>query len=161
MPGRNSGSRHPMPVLHSACVAGTPQAHCLSVLIFQGLLLIRNCFVASLLLFASADALSQTPGRQPGGVVPQTNHAARPASERAIDAEFLAVPDPVLARQHLRVLTSAPHVAGSPQDYATAQYVAEKFKAAGLQTEIVPYKVLISSPVSISVEAFDSNGNKI
>ena len=56
------------------------------------------------------------------------------------DAAFMAVPDPKLAGQHLKTLTSAPHWASSPEDYATAVYVANKFKEAGLQTEIVPYK---------------------
>ncbi len=77
------------------------------------------------------------------------------------DAAFLAVPDAALAGQHLKILTAAPHWASSPEDYATAVYVADKFKAAGLQTEIVPYKVLLNKPVSVLVEAFDSNGVKL
>jgi N-acetylated-alpha-linked acidic dipeptidase len=36
------------------------------------------------------------------------------------DSEFLAVPDPKLAQQHLKILTAAPHWASSPEDYATA-----------------------------------------
>jgi N-acetylated-alpha-linked acidic dipeptidase len=77
------------------------------------------------------------------------------------DAAFLAVPDAALAGQHLKILTAEPHWASSPEDYKTAQYVAAKFKAAGLQTEIVPYKVLLNKPVSILVEAFDAQGNKL
>jgi len=77
------------------------------------------------------------------------------------DADFLAVPDPELARLHLKVLTSAPHWASSPEDYATAQYVAGRFKAAGLETEIVPYSVLLDKPLSVQIEAFDAAGTKI
>jgi N-acetylated-alpha-linked acidic dipeptidase len=77
------------------------------------------------------------------------------------DAAFMAVPDPKLAGQHLKTLTSAPHWASSPEDYATAVYVADKFKAAGLQTEIVPYKVLLNKPVKILIEAFDATGTKL
>jgi N-acetylated-alpha-linked acidic dipeptidase len=77
------------------------------------------------------------------------------------DSTFLAVPDAKLAGQHLKTLTSAPHWASSPEDYATAVYVADKFKAAGLETEIVPYKVLLNKPVKIVVEAFDASGNKL
>jgi N-acetylated-alpha-linked acidic dipeptidase len=73
----------------------------------------------------------------------------------------MAVPDAKLAGQHLKTLTSAPHWASSPEDYATAVYVADKFKAAGLQTEIVPYKVLLNKPVKILIEAFDSTGSKL
>ena len=77
------------------------------------------------------------------------------------DTVFLAVPDAVLAGQHLKILTAAPHWASSPEDYKTAQYVAEKFKAAGLQTEIVPYKVLLNKPIRISIEAFDAQHHKL
>ena len=37
----------------------------------------------------------------------------------------------------------------------------DKFKAAGLQTEIVPYSVLLNKPVSILIEAFGENGTTI
>ena len=77
------------------------------------------------------------------------------------DAAFLTVPDAALAGQHLKTLTKAPHWASSPEDYATAVYVADKFKAAGLETEIVPYKVLLNKPVKIVIEAFDASGKKI
>jgi N-acetylated-alpha-linked acidic dipeptidase len=77
------------------------------------------------------------------------------------DAEFLAVPDAKLAQQHMRALTVAPHWASSPEDYGTALYVADHFKAAGLETEIVPYVVLMNKPVSLLVEAFDGKGKKI
>jgi N-acetylated-alpha-linked acidic dipeptidase len=77
------------------------------------------------------------------------------------DATFMAVPDAKLAGEHLKVLTAAPHWASSPEDYATAVYVADKFKAAGLRTEIVPYRVRMNKPVSILIEAFDASGAKI
>ena len=78
------------------------------------------------------------------------------------DATFMAVPDAVLAGQHLKELTKAPHWASSPEDYATAQYVEQKFKAAGItDTKIVPYKVLLNKPVKIVIEAFDAQGNKL
>ena len=75
-----------------------------------------------------------------------------PSQERAIEARFLAVPDPKLAEEHLRILTQAPHIAGSPEDKANAEYVAKKFREAGLKTEIVEYKVLINYPSEISVD---------
>jgi N-acetylated-alpha-linked acidic dipeptidase len=73
-------------------------------------------------------------------------------AETATEARFLAVPDSKLAEEHLRTLTKAPHMAGTPADKATADYVAEKFRAAGLDTEIVEYKVWINYPLEISVE---------
>jgi N-acetylated-alpha-linked acidic dipeptidase len=74
------------------------------------------------------------------------------AAENAIEARFLAVPDPKLAEEHLRTLTKAPHMAGTPEDKATADYVAQKFRDAGLETEIVEYKVWINYPLEISVD---------
>jgi N-acetylated-alpha-linked acidic dipeptidase len=74
------------------------------------------------------------------------------AAEAAIEARFLAVPDPKLAEEHLRTLTQAPHMAGTPEDKITADYVAQKFRAAGFDTEIVEYKVWMNYPVEISVD---------
>lgn len=74
------------------------------------------------------------------------------ATETTIEARFLAVPDPKLAEEHLRTLTQAPHMAGTPEDKATADYVAQKFRDAGLETEIVEYKVWINYPAEISVD---------
>jgi len=74
------------------------------------------------------------------------------AAEAATEARFLAVPDPKLAEQHLRTLTQAPHMAGTLEDKATADYVAQKFRDAGLDTEIVEYKVWINYPLEISVD---------
>src|SRR5882724_7655176 len=57
---------------------------------------------------------------------------------------FLAVPDAQRAGEHLRILTSAPHMAATPEDRATADYVAGKFREAGLETKIVEYKVWLA-----------------
>ncbi len=72
--------------------------------------------------------------------------------ERALESRFLAVPDRRLAQEHLRILTQAPHMAGTPEDKATADYVAQKFREAGLSTEIVEYKIWMNYPAEISVD---------
>src|SRR5213082_13621 len=72
--------------------------------------------------------------------------------ENAVESRFLAVPDPKLAEAHLRTLTQAPHMAGTPEDKATAEYVAQKFRESGLETEIVEYKVWMNYPSEISVD---------
>ena len=74
------------------------------------------------------------------------------AAESAIESRFLSVPDPKLAEEHLRTLTKDPHMAGTAEDKATAEYVAQKFREAGLETEIVEYKVWINYPAEISVD---------
>ena len=73
-------------------------------------------------------------------------------AEDAFEKQFLAVPDPKLAEEHLRTLTQVPHMAGTAEDKATADYVAHKFRDAGLDTEIVEYKVWINYPLEISVD---------
>jgi N-acetylated-alpha-linked acidic dipeptidase len=73
-------------------------------------------------------------------------------AETAAESKFLAVPDPKLAEEHLRTLTKVPHMAGTIEDKATADYVAQKFRDAGLDTEIVEYKVWINYPQEINVD---------
>jgi N-acetylated-alpha-linked acidic dipeptidase len=75
------------------------------------------------------------------------------SQELKAETRFLAVPDPKLAEEHLRILTQAPHIAGSPEDKATADYVASKFREAGLDTEIVEYRVWFNYPTELSVDA--------
>jgi N-acetylated-alpha-linked acidic dipeptidase len=74
------------------------------------------------------------------------------SSELDLEKKFIAVPDAKLAEDHLRTLTQAPHIAGSPEDKATADYVAKKFRDAGLDTEIVEYKVWMNYPSEIRVD---------
>lgn len=84
-----------------------------------------------------------------------------PGPEREIEANFLKGPDARLAGEHLRILTQAPHIAGSPEDKATADYVAAKFREAGLETEIVEYKAWINYPLELSVDAVAPAGLKM
>lgn len=83
------------------------------------------------------------------------------ATEHSIEEKFLAVPNAKLAGEELKTLTAEPHIASSPEDHKTAEYVAQKFRAAGLDTEIVPYRVLMNQPKVVKVEAFDGAGNKL
>jgi N-acetylated-alpha-linked acidic dipeptidase len=75
-----------------------------------------------------------------------------------IDQQFLAVPDPKLAQEELKTLTAAPHVAASKEDYDTALYVESKFKAAGLDTQIVPYKAWLNLPLEVFLQATNADG---
>ena len=79
-------------------------------------------------------------------------------SEAEIEKKFLAVPDAKLAGEALKALTAEPHLASTPEDRKTAEYVAQKFRAAGLDTEIVPYRVLLNQPKVVKVEAFGADG---
>lgn len=75
-----------------------------------------------------------------------------PAAELAIERKFLAVPDPKRAEQDLKTLTAAPHLASTPEDHKTAEYVAQHYREAGLQVSIEEYKVYFGIPLSVSVD---------
>src|SRR3989475_3387370 len=107
-------------------------------------------FLSSGLLFVSIGGTSQSTS-SPNGVNPLFGFR-NSAEENAIESRFLAVPDCKLAEAHLRTLTQAPHMAGTPEDKAAAEYVAQKFREAGLTTEIVEYKVWMNYPSEISVD---------
>lgn len=113
---------------------------------------------ASLLLPAIAFLAAQTanpPAAEPSALFGYRDFATEQAKT---DRTFLAVPDPQLAQQELRILTAEPHVAATPEDYKTAEYVASKFKDAGLDTEIVPYKAWLNLPREVRVQAYGPDG---
>jgi N-acetylated-alpha-linked acidic dipeptidase len=83
------------------------------------------------------------------------------AAELKLEEKFLAVPEPKLAQEHLRILTAEPHIAGSPEDRKTAEYVAKKFREAGLETRIDSYRVWLNLPKEIVVEATAPAGLKM
>jgi N-acetylated-alpha-linked acidic dipeptidase len=107
-----------------------------------------------LLLFSALAPVAVPAQTAPATVFGYTDFTA----ESKIETEFLAVPDAKLAGQHLKTLTAEPHMAATPEDHKTAEYVAEKFRAAGLETEIVPFRVLLNWPKVVRMEAFDANG---
>jgi N-acetylated-alpha-linked acidic dipeptidase len=90
-------------------------------------------------------------GAPPQGAPPQIFGFRDFSRQHQVDQQFLAVPSPARAEQHLKILTAQPHVAGSPEDKATADYVAKNFAIAGLQTETVKYSVWMNRPAEISV----------
>ena len=102
-------------------------------------------------------SLSSVPQTQPSSK-PAMPSFLDPAAEEEVDRKFLAVPDPRRAEEHLRILTSAPHVAGTPEDRATADYVARQFTEAGLETEIVPYRVWLPYPTEVRVDVVAPKG---
>jgi len=114
-----------------------------------------NESLASLLLLSFTALPLTAQNAAPQTVFGYTNFGA----ESKIEEKFLAVPDAALAGQHLKTLTAEPHLAASPEDRKTAEYVARKFRAAGLETEIVPYRVLLNQPKVVRVEAYNAAGH--
>lgn len=115
-------------------------------------------FVFCAVVSAIPVSLAKENGSENGGAAQAIFGFGNSAMQSAVEARFMRVPDPKLAEEHLRVLTKAPHMAGTQEDRATADYVAEKFREAGLDTEIVEYKVWMNYPQEISVDITAPSG---
>jgi N-acetylated-alpha-linked acidic dipeptidase len=114
--------------------------------------LLSTAVLSSALLFSASPTTV-------GGNAPASSNSTLPifgfrdaAAESAIESHFLAIPDAKLAGEHLRILTRVPHMAGTVEDKSTADYVAQKFRDAGLDTEIVEYRVWMNYPAEIAVD---------
>ncbi len=119
---------------------------------------LRPVFAVLLLsAFALKPAIAQTTPAAPAQAFGYTDFS----KEADIEQKFIAVPNAKLAGEALKTLTAEPHIASSPEDHKTAEFVAEKFRAAGLDTEIVPYRVLMNQPKVVKVEAFDAAGKQL
>lgn len=71
--------------------------------------------------------------------------------ERRLEEQFRAVPQTSTAREELRRLTAEAHIAGSPEDYATAVYVRDQMRSFGLQSDLREYQVLLPFPRTPSI----------
>ena len=115
--------------------------------------LFSAALLSSAILFSGSSTTSGGNARRLPDSAPRHLRLSRRSRRvRPAESRFLAVPDSKLAEEHLRILTRAPHMAGTIEDKATADYVAQKFRDAGLDTEIVEYKVWINYPAEISVD---------
>jgi N-acetylated-alpha-linked acidic dipeptidase len=85
----------------------------------------------------------------------------QPAAQLRLEEKFLVIPSPQLAEKHLLALSSTPHVAGSAEDRQTADYVAARFREAGLQTRIETYRVWFNYPIEIRVELLTPQGARL
>ncbi len=115
------------------------------------------CLLVTLNL--SPIAYSQQPTDKPAFNPPTAITGYRDATaELQAEKTFLAAPSAELAKEHLRTLTSAPHVAGSPEDKKTAEYVLQKYKEAGLDAYIQEYKIWMNLPAEIHVDVVAPDG---
>jgi N-acetylated-alpha-linked acidic dipeptidase len=72
-------------------------------------------------------------------------------AQRRLETQYRAVPSPASAREELRRLTSEAHIAGSPEDYATAIYVRDEMRSFGLASDLKEYQVLLPYPRTPSI----------
>ena len=74
--------------------------------------------------------------------------AQRAQTQRRLEERFRAVPAPPSAREHLRILTREPHIAGTKEDYDTAVYVRDQLRSYGIAAELKEYDVWLNYPKS-------------
>ncbi len=65
---------------------------------------------------------------------------------------FATVPSAAAAANIEQHISSKPHRAGTPADYATAQFVQQRLQADGFQTRVVPYDLAFTAPVAERLE---------
>jgi N-acetylated-alpha-linked acidic dipeptidase len=94
------------------------------------------------MLFVSVSTPAQT---TPG-------YSSQPAVlERTIEADVIGRPSPANASAHSRFLSSQPHMAGTPAQARTRDYVINQMKSWGLETEVRSYSVWMPHPLSTKV----------
>src|SRR6266850_355063 len=81
------------------------------------------------------------------------------ATERATEADVISRPSPTSASAHSRFLSFQPHMAGTPAQMRTRDYVVSQMKSWGLETEIHSYSVWMPHPVSTRVWRIAPNPN--
>jgi N-acetylated-alpha-linked acidic dipeptidase len=98
--------------------------------------------LAGVLLFALPLPAQQLPGFRSS------------ATERqlSLDSQLIAVPDSTTAGRHAAVLSARPHVAGTPAQIATADYVLRQMASWGLDTMRVEFEVFLPFHDSTIVE---------
>ncbi|HEV8217325.1 MAG TPA: M20/M25/M40 family metallo-hydrolase [Gemmatimonadaceae bacterium] len=73
------------------------------------------------------------------------------ASERALEAEAIKRPSPAVASGHSRALSKETHVAGTPAQARTRDYVINQLKSSGLETEVRSYDIWMPHPTAVHV----------
>jgi N-acetylated-alpha-linked acidic dipeptidase len=76
---------------------------------------------------------------------------ARATDQRRWEETFRAIPNAKSAREHLRILTREPHIAGTKEDYDTAIYVRDQLRSYGLSAELKEYDVWLNYPNTPSI----------
>ena len=73
------------------------------------------------------------------------------ARERDAESDVITRPTGVSASAHSRFLTLQPHMAGTPAQARTRDYVIAQMKSWGLETEVRSYRVWMPHPISTRI----------
>jgi len=111
----------------------------------------RTLWPAALAVLALSAAAARTTDREAPGILGFSPRAAQ--AQRELEQRFQALPDPESLRRWHRHFTAEPHVAGSPRNNQLAEYVAEQWRAQGLEDVVIHrYDVLSSAAREVRVE---------
>ena len=91
---------------------------------------------------AIAQGIAALPAAMPGFTAPNA------AAQRALEADVLRRPSAETARAHSAVLSAEAHVAGTPAQERTRDYVLAQMRAMGLETEVRSYSVFMPHATS-------------
>jgi N-acetylated-alpha-linked acidic dipeptidase len=98
-------------------------------------------------LFAAAFVISF---QISGGVAGETGirgfSPGRVAQERELEQRLRRVPDADHAEDHLRHLTSEPHMAGTPGSRRVAEWLRDQYRSYGFEVDLVKYSVWLPRP---------------
>jgi len=72
-------------------------------------------------------------------------------AERLAETDVISKASPVKASEHSRFLSAQPHMAGTPAQARTRDYVVSQMKSWGLETEVRAYRVWMPHPISTRV----------
>ena len=103
--------------------------------------MIRRLSLSMLTLAAPIHAQTAAPGYSPQAA----------SGEHALEADVISRPSPAEAAAHSRFLSLQPHMAGTPAQARTRDYVISQMKSWGLETEVRSYKVWMPHPISTRV----------
>src|SRR5688500_2838247 len=76
---------------------------------------------------------------------------ASAAAQRQAEADVIGLPSPANAAEYARALSREPHVAGTPAQARTRDYVIDRMRSWGLETEVRAYEVWMPHPTSVRV----------
>ncbi len=110
----------------------------------------RRALPAWVLAIGAATTAAHTQQQQPAQPMPGYS-AAGAASQRRIEADVIALPSPASAAEAARTLSREPHVSGTPAQATTRDYVIERMRSWGLETEVRAYDVWMPHPTSVRV----------
>ena len=107
----------------------------------------RSTLAAILLPIVGASTLQA----QQGAATLPGYTATASAAERTLEAEAIARPSALRARDHSRTLSAETHVSGTPAQARTRDYVIAQMRAMGLETEVRRYDIFMPHPTSVQL----------